>query len=128
MQTQPTCADKLFLLHLSHVVPPQVRRGHALRVKTQTGALAQPLRQPGHVAVTLQVVGVQATGEGEGGGMRSVRRSQEEGDRQVARKDGGWEEGGGRRNNRFEDGGDRSRVGGDREMLDRSINCTNRHG
>ncbi len=88
MQTRPTCADKLFLLHLSHVVPPQVRRGHALRVKTQTGALAQPLRQPGHVAVTLQVVGVQATGEGEEG-MRSVRRSQEEGDRQVTRKDGG---------------------------------------
>lgn len=45
---------------------PQVWRGHALRVETQAGALSQPLRKPGHVAVTLQVVGVQATvGGGE---------------------------------------------------------------
>lgn len=77
--TQPTCAGKLLLLHLGHVVPPQVRRGHALSVETQTGALSQPLRQPGHVAVTLQVVGVQATGRGDwqrgGGGMLSMKPS-----------------------------------------------------
>lgn len=72
--TQPTCADKLLLLHLGHVVPPQVWRGHALSIETQTGALSQPLRQPGHVAVTLQVVGVQATGIGDwhGGGGEDV--------------------------------------------------------
>ncbi len=102
MSTQPTCADKLLLLHLSHVVPPQVRRGHALRVKTQAGALSEPLRQPGHVAVTLQVVGVQATGgerrrvgRGRGGGWgvcgdyrkergrEEVGGEQEEGEVQV---------------------------------------------
>lgn len=64
-QPNPTCADELLLLHLSHIVSPQVRGGHALSVETQAGALSQPLRQPGHVAVTLQVVGVQATGRGD---------------------------------------------------------------
>lgn len=37
---EPTCADELLLLHLSHVVPPQMWRGHALRVETQAGALS----------------------------------------------------------------------------------------
>lgn len=40
---------------------PQVWRGHALGVEAQAGALSEPIRQPGHVAVALQVVGVQAT-------------------------------------------------------------------
>lgn len=71
--TRPTCAHKLLLLHLGHVVPPQVRRGHALRVKTQPGALSQPLWQPGYVAVTLQVVGVQAA---EGQRRRWARQEQ----------------------------------------------------
>lgn len=56
---------------------PQVWRGHALRVKTQSGALSQPLRQPGHVAVTLQVVGVQAT---VGGGGEEEEKEGEEGE------------------------------------------------
>ena len=81
---------------------PQVWRGHALRVETQAGALSQPLRKPGHVAVTLQVVGVQAT---VGGGEEEEEEEQVEegkeerggGGRQVGRT--GW-----RRNNRFEDG------------------------
>lgn len=80
MTTRPTCASKLLLLHLSHVVPPQVGRSHALSVKTQAGALTQPLRQPGYMAITLQVVGMQATE----GGMKEEKR-------QVARTDGGRE-------------------------------------
>lgn len=65
---RPTCAGKLLLLHLGHVVAPQVWRGHALSVEAQTGALSQPLRQPGDVTVTLQVVGVQTAEEEEGEG------------------------------------------------------------
>lgn len=60
VEGRPTCADKLLLLHLGHIVSPQVRRGHALSVKAQTGALSQPLGQPGYMTVALQVVGVQA--------------------------------------------------------------------
>lgn len=46
---------------------PQVWRRHALSVEAQTGALSEPIGQPGHVAVALQVVGVQATERKEEG-------------------------------------------------------------
>lgn len=58
-----TWADKLLLLYLGHIMPPEVWWGHALCVQAQAGALSQPLRQPGDMAVTLQVVGVQAAVE-----------------------------------------------------------------
>lgn len=116
---QPTCADKLLLLHLGHVVPPQVRRGHALRVKTQTGALSQPLRQPGHVAVTLQVVGVQATGgrkEGEEGMWRE----------QVGGSGGGGGGGGIIDLRMGETGAGREEEGETRAQIDQSIVQTGR--
>lgn len=71
----PTCTHKLLFLHLCHVVAPQVWRGHALCVETQAGALSQPLGQPGHMAVALQVVGVQAAGQRPGRGGRSGDQS-----------------------------------------------------
>lgn len=40
---------------------PQVGRAHTLSVETNPGPLAQPVRQPGQVAVTIQIVRVQST-------------------------------------------------------------------
>lgn len=56
-----TTADELPLLDLSHVMAPQVCWAHALSVEAYTWPLPQPVRQPGQVAVTVEVVGVQAT-------------------------------------------------------------------
>lgn len=43
---------------------PQVGGAHALGVEAHSGPLTQPVRQPGQVAVAIQVVGMEAT-EGE---------------------------------------------------------------
>ena len=55
---------------------PEVRRRHALCVEAQSGPLSQPLGQPGHVTVTLQVVGVQAAERTQ---MRDERDKRTEG-------------------------------------------------
>lgn len=40
---------------------PQVGRAHALGVEAHARPLTQPVREPGQVAVAVQVVGMQAT-------------------------------------------------------------------
>lgn len=47
-----TCTRKLFLLNLSNVVAPQGGRGHTLCVEAKAGPLSQPIREPGHMAIT----------------------------------------------------------------------------
>jgi len=39
---------------------PQVGRAHTLSVEANPGPLAQPVRQPGQVAVAIQIVRVQS--------------------------------------------------------------------
>lgn len=56
-----TAADKLPLLDLGHVVPPEVGWPHALGVEADPGPLPQPVRQPSQVAITVEVVGVKTT-------------------------------------------------------------------
>lgn len=51
-------------MHLCHVEAPKAGGPRALGEESDGGPLSQPLREPGQVAVTEQVVGVQpATGE-----------------------------------------------------------------
>ena len=57
----------LLLLHVCHAEAPQVHRGHAESELADGPPLPQPVREPGQVAVTVQVVGVQAPGSGEEG-------------------------------------------------------------
>jgi len=47
-----TCTGKLFLLNLSNVVAPQGGWGHTLCVEAKAGPLSQPIREPGHMAIT----------------------------------------------------------------------------
>lgn len=113
-RSQPTCAHKLLLLHLSHIVPPQVRRRHALRVETQAGALSQPLGEPGDMAVTLQVVGVQAAGQGGGDGECLT-------DGEGRGNKGDESRWGKRKWNGFDGGENKSGGGRRRESTDQSI-------
>ena len=62
-----TWAHVLLLLHVCHAEAPQVHRGHAESELADGPPLPQPVREPGQVAVTVQVVGVQAPGSGEEG-------------------------------------------------------------
>lgn len=54
-----TRADKVLLLHLSHEESTQADGRQAEGELADGAALAQPLRQPGQVAVTVQEIGVQ---------------------------------------------------------------------
>jgi len=56
-----TAADKLPFLDLSYVVSPEVGRPHALGVEADSWTLPQPVREPGQVAVAVEVVGVKTT-------------------------------------------------------------------
>lgn len=55
-----TGAAELILLDLSHVEAAELGWSRALGEEPDSGALAQPLREPGQVAVAEEVVGVQA--------------------------------------------------------------------
>lgn len=59
-----TWAHVLLLLHVRHVEAPQVHRGHAECELADGPSLSQPIREPGQVAVAVQVVGVEAPGRG----------------------------------------------------------------
>lgn len=59
-----TWAHVLLLLHVRHVEAPQVHRGHAECELANGPSLSQPIREPGQVAVAVQVVGVEAPGRG----------------------------------------------------------------
>lgn len=59
-----TWAHVLLLLHVCHVEAPQVHRSHAESELADGPPLSQPVREPGQVAVTVQVVGVEAPGSG----------------------------------------------------------------
>lgn len=59
-----TWAYVLLLLHIRHIEAPQVHRSHAECELANCPPLSQPIREPGQVAVTVQVVGVEAAGRG----------------------------------------------------------------
>ena len=59
-----TWAHVLLLLHVRHVEAPQVHRSHAESELANGPPLSQPIREPGQVAVAVQVVGVEAPGRG----------------------------------------------------------------
>lgn len=59
-----TGAAELVLLDLSHVEAAQLGRSRALGEEPDGGALAQPLREPGQVAVAEEMVGMQAAAGG----------------------------------------------------------------
>lgn len=61
-----TGAAELILLDLGHVEAAELGRSRALGEEPDGGALAEPLRQPGQVAVAEEVVGVQAAAGGRG--------------------------------------------------------------
>lgn len=71
-----TWAHVLLLLHVGHVEAPQVHRSHAECELANCAPLSQPIREPGQVAVTVQVVGVEAPGRGraEGRHCHSMNR------------------------------------------------------
>lgn len=58
-----TCADEFAFLHVGDVEASHVGGRHALSEGGQAPSLAQPIREPRQVAVTVQVVGVQAAGD-----------------------------------------------------------------
>lgn len=62
-----TRAAELILLDLSHIEAAELCRGCALCEEPDGGPLAEPLCQPGQVAVAEQVVGVQAAAGSQGG-------------------------------------------------------------
>lgn len=51
------------LLDLSHVEAAELRWARALGEQAHCGSLAKPLSQPGQVAVTVQVVGVETAAQ-----------------------------------------------------------------
>lgn len=51
-----TTADKFSLLNLSYIMAPQVGWTHTLSVEAHPRPLAQPVGEPGQVAVAVQVV------------------------------------------------------------------------
>ena len=53
------------LLDFSHVESSERHGGGALSEQTNGRPLSQPLGQPGQVAVAVQVVGMQAAGDGQ---------------------------------------------------------------
>lgn len=57
------------LLHLGHVEAAQRGGSGALGEQADGGSLAQPLGQPGEVAIAAQVIGVQPAAQTEGGGV-----------------------------------------------------------
>lgn len=59
-----TVADKILLLHIWNVEAPHVGRGHALGEGSQAPPGSEPIREPGQVTVAVEVVGVQAPGDG----------------------------------------------------------------
>lgn len=59
-----TGAAELVLLDLSHVEAAKLGRSSTLGEEPDGGALAQPLRQPGQVAVAEEMVGMQAAAGG----------------------------------------------------------------
>lgn len=56
---QLTIADKIFLLHIWDVEAPHVGGGHALGEGSQAPPGSEPIREPGQLTVTVEVVGVQ---------------------------------------------------------------------
>lgn len=60
-----TTADKFPFLNLSYIMAPQVGRPHTLSVEAHPRPLAQPVREPGQVAVTIQVVRMESTKWGQ---------------------------------------------------------------
>lgn len=59
-----TCAGEVFLLDIRDVEAPHVGRRHALGEEGQATPLPQPVRQPGQVAVAVQIVRVQTPAKG----------------------------------------------------------------
>ena len=62
-----TWAHVLLLLHVCHVEAPQVHGSHAESELADGPPLPEPVREPGQVAVTVQLVGVEAPGRGDRG-------------------------------------------------------------
>jgi len=60
---QLTIADKILLLHIWDIEAPHVSRGHALGEGSQAPPGSEPIREPGKVTVTVEVVGVQTAEE-----------------------------------------------------------------
>lgn len=58
-QCDLTVADKVFLRHIRDIEAPHVGGGHALGKGGQASPGSEPIREPGQVTVTVQVVGVQ---------------------------------------------------------------------
>lgn len=69
-----TWAHVLFLLHIRHVEAPQVHRSHAECELANRPSLPQPIREPGQVTVTVQMVGMEAAGMGRGRGKTVSQR------------------------------------------------------
>lgn len=58
--SQLTIADKILLLHVWNIEAPHVGGGHALGEGSQAPSGPEPVREPGQVTVTVEVVGVQS--------------------------------------------------------------------
>lgn len=56
---QLTITDKILLLHIWDIEAPHVGGGHALGEGSQALPGSEPIRKPGQVTVTVEVVGVQ---------------------------------------------------------------------
>lgn len=54
-----TIADKILLLHIWDIEAPHVGGGHALGEGSQAPPGSEPIREPGQVTVTVEIVGVQ---------------------------------------------------------------------
>lgn len=76
-----TAADKLALLDLGYVVAAEVRWPHALRVEPDPRPLPQPVRQPGQVAIAVQVVGVKAAARNETWKYLPIRKNKQKSSR-----------------------------------------------
>ncbi len=56
-----TIADKILLLHIWDIEAPHVGGGHALGEGSQAPPCSEPIREPGQVTVTVEIVGVQTS-------------------------------------------------------------------
>lgn len=70
-----TVADKILLLHIWNVEAPHVGGGHALGEGSQAPPGSEPIREPGQVTVAVEVVGVQAPGDGWRKGIVSFKKN-----------------------------------------------------
>lgn len=61
-----TIADKILLLHIWDIEASHVGGGHALGEGSQAPSGSEPIREPGQVTVTVEVVGVQTPEIGRG--------------------------------------------------------------